>query len=92
VIAVDDREHAFGSGDGRSGLATKSLDPEKVHELWELVDHQKVGRKSDQDITLFKSVGTALQDLALAKAIYDVAKQRGLGLDVGRFPRMRPHA
>jgi len=92
VIAVDDREHALGSGDGRSGLASKSLDPEKIHELWELIDHQKVGRKSEQDITLFKSVGTALQDLALAKAIYDVAKQRGLGMDVGRFPRMRPHA
>jgi len=41
---------------------------------------------------LFKSVGTALQDIAVAKAIYLRAKQKGLGRDLKRFPRMRPHA
>jgi len=92
AVAVDDREHAFESGDGRSALASKSFSREQAVELWELVSGQKTGRTSKTDITLFKSVGTALQDLAIAKAIYDRAKVKGLGHDVGRFPRMRPHS
>jgi alanine dehydrogenase len=92
TVAVDDREHAFESGDGRSALASSSFSRERAVELWELVSGQKTGRAAKTDITLFKSVGTALQDLAIAKAIYDRAKVKGLGHDVGRFPRMRPHS
>jgi alanine dehydrogenase len=92
VVAVDDRTHAFESGDGRSAIAARSFNPEHAVELWELVSGQKRGRTTDTDITLFKSVGSALQDLAIAKLIYDRARQKGLGRDLGRFPKMRPHA
>ncbi len=92
VVAVDDRAHAFESGDGRSAIASRAFDPERAVELWELVSGRRRGRITDSDITLFKSVGTALQDLAIANAIYLRAKQKGVGRDVGHFPRMRPHA
>jgi alanine dehydrogenase len=92
VVAVDDRTHAFESGDGRSAIASRSFDAECAIELWELVSGQKRGRSTDSDVTLFKSVGTALQDLAIAKAVYQRARQKGLGRDLGRFPKMRPHA
>jgi len=92
VVAVDDREHAFESGDGRSAIASRSFAAERAVELWELVSSKRPGRSHDADITLFKSVGTALQDLAIANAIYSRARKAGLGRDVGRFPRMRPHA
>jgi len=92
VVAVDDRAHAFESGDGRSAIASQAFSTEHAVELWELVSGQVAGRTSDADITLFKSVGTALQDLAIAKAIYDRARQKGLGRDIGHFPKMRPHA
>jgi alanine dehydrogenase len=91
VVAVDDREHAFESGDGRSAIASGSFDAGRAIELWELVSGRQA-RGSTADITLFKSVGTALQDLAVAKAIYQRAKKKGLGRDLNRFPRMRPHA
>jgi alanine dehydrogenase len=92
VVAVDDRAHAFESGDGRSAIASRSFDAERAVELWELVSGQGRGRSTNEDITLFKSVGTALQDLAIANVIYLRAKQKKLGRDMGRFPRMRPHA
>jgi ornithine cyclodeaminase/alanine dehydrogenase-like protein (mu-crystallin family) len=92
VVAVDDRAHAFESGDGRSAIASRAFDPERAVELWELASGKQRGRTTDSDITLFKSVGTALQDLAIANAIYLRAKQRGVGRDVGNFPKMRPHA
>jgi alanine dehydrogenase len=92
VVAVDDRTHAFESGDGRSAIGSHSFDPERTVELWQLVSGQRPGRGTNLDVTLFKSVGTALQDLAVAHAIYRRAKQKGVGRDLGRFPKMRPHA
>lgn len=40
-----------------------------VAELAELLRGQRVGRRSEGDITLFKSVGTALEDLAAAQLV-----------------------
>jgi ornithine cyclodeaminase/alanine dehydrogenase-like protein (mu-crystallin family) len=47
------------------------------------------GRTSPEQITVFKSVGTALQDLALASIIYRAARERGLGSDIGLFPAIK---
>ena len=40
----------------------------------------------DDEITLFKSVGTGIQDIALASVIFRNAKARGIGKDIGAFP------
>jgi ornithine cyclodeaminase/alanine dehydrogenase len=48
-------------------------------ELSELVMGQKAGRTNDQEITLFKSVGVAIEDAATAKLAYDRAVQLGVG-------------
>jgi alanine dehydrogenase len=47
------------------------------------------GRTSDSQITLFKSVGTGIQDIALAAVIYRRAKERGIGTDIGVFPYLK---
>ncbi len=41
-----------------------------------------VGRSSPDEITLFKSVGLAVEDVAAARATYDACRQLGLGHDV----------
>lgn len=89
VIAVDDRAHVFESGDGQSALASGSVKAEETIELWELVGKKKPGRQHKNQITLFKSVGTALQDLSLAAAIYKRAEKKGLGLKIEDFPHVR---
>jgi ornithine cyclodeaminase/alanine dehydrogenase-like protein (mu-crystallin family) len=60
-----------------------------VAELWEVVSGRRPGRQGAQQITLFKSVGTGLQDLAVAGALYRRAQERGLGQELGDFPRAR---
>jgi ornithine cyclodeaminase/alanine dehydrogenase-like protein (mu-crystallin family) len=90
AIGVDDREHAFESGDGRAALASGAVRPEDVAELWELASGHRSGRQNAQDITLFKSVGTGAQDLAVAHAVYRRARERGVGVELGDdFPH--PH-
>lgn len=89
IVAVDDRVHAFESGDGRSALASGAASPECAVELWELLSGRAQSRQNADEITLFKPVGTALQDLAMAAAIYRRAKARGLGTEIGDFPHVR---
>ena len=40
------------------------------------------GRENDSQITLFKSVGVAIEDVAVAAWVYDQAKERGLGTEL----------
>jgi ornithine cyclodeaminase len=39
------------------------------------------GRTSAEDLTLFKSVGLAIQDVSAAKAVFDEAAKRGVGTE-----------
>lgn len=48
-------------------------------ELGEIVNGIKPGRQSDDEITIFKSVGVAAQDAAAARAVLAAAEARGLG-------------
>ncbi len=88
-VVVDDRAHILESGDGRSAVASGSLNPDDAVELWQLVSHNAPGRERDGEITLFKSVGTALQDLAVAATVFEQARQQGVGLDLGEFPHLK---
>ena len=51
-------------------------------EIGEVAAGIRPGRKSDDEITLFKSVGVAVQDAAAAAAVLSHAKNLGLGLEV----------
>jgi hypothetical protein len=61
-------------------------------ELWQVASGQAPGRQTSAQVTLFKSVGTALQDLSLAIAVYRRARERGIGREPGEFPHVRPSA
>jgi alanine dehydrogenase len=50
-------------------------------DLGEVVSGQKKGRSNDTEITVFKSLGFALEDLVTAQAAFRKAKQRGIGLE-----------
>lgn len=51
-------------------------------ELGELVAGTARGRSSDEEITLYKSVGVAVQDAAAARLVLDAARERGLGTEL----------
>jgi ornithine cyclodeaminase/alanine dehydrogenase len=48
-------------------------------ELGEVITGKKPARENDTDITLFKSNGLAIQDVAAAKLVYDKAVEAGIG-------------
>ena len=53
-----------------------------VAEIGEIAADRIKGRVSDQDITVYKSLGVAAQDLAAGYVLYDQAVQNGFGQDV----------
>jgi len=87
-IVVDTREGVFGEA-GDAVAAKDVVKPEDVHELAGLVAGKVPGRQRDDEITLFKSVGTGIQDIALAAAIFERARAGGIGTDIGAFPYLK---
>ena len=51
-------------------------------ELVEIVGGRKRGRTSDDEIIVFDSTGTALEDVAAASIVYERAVSRGIGMEV----------
>ena len=50
-----------------------------MHELGDLVTGKVSGRSAPSDITLFKSLGIALEDIAFADLIHRRAVEQGVG-------------
>lgn len=80
----DSEEACFNeAGDIMIPLANGEI--EKSHfyaELGEVITGKKKGRETLDEITLFKSNGLAIQDVATAKLIYDKAVAAGIGIEV----------
>jgi ornithine cyclodeaminase len=72
-IFVDTFEGALAeAGDLIDPLARGVIDRKRIEgELADLVSGQVAGRNSDDEITLFKSVGTAIEDLAAAQLVVE---------------------
>lgn len=70
------------SGDVIDALKAGTFDPTTTSELHDLVAGTVARPSSDQAVTLFKSVGTAVQDLMAGLAVYEVAAARGLGYSI----------
>lgn len=93
TTVCDSSAHVFvEAGDAAAALAGGFADLDAVDDLADLVVGRGRGRVAEEDITLFKSVGTATQDLALASRLLELAEVRGLGLQLGTFPDMKSFA
>jgi alanine dehydrogenase len=79
-VVVDDWAQASHSGEINVALARGELTPEHIYgSLGDMVAGKKPGREAPEEITVFDSTGLIIQDLALGLAVYQGAKERGLG-------------
>lgn len=70
-IFVDTHEALAKSGDVLQAMAEGAFSAERLQgDLAALCRGERRGRESDREITLFKSVGTALEDLAAAQLVF----------------------
>ena len=83
-LVVDQRSASLAeAGDVIIPIKEGAITEEHIYaELGELVLGEKPGRTSDDEITVFKSVGLAIQDAATAKLVYEKAREAGVGVEV----------
>ncbi len=58
-------------------------------ELWQVVTGRAPGRTAAADITVFDSVGFAIEDYSALRYVYDKARALGVGRDVALIPAPR---
>ena len=79
-LVVDVLEQCARVGQLHHALAAGLMTAGDVHgELGEIVAGRKPGRTGDQEIIVFDTTGSALQDTAAALAVYRKALARGVG-------------
>ncbi len=83
-LFVDLRESAANEADEiRVPMAAGEIGSGHIQgELGELFAGKVAGRRSDEEITLFKSLGLAVEDVAAVHAVYSRAKAAGGGIEV----------
>jgi ornithine cyclodeaminase/alanine dehydrogenase-like protein (mu-crystallin family) len=81
---VDRRESAEAeAGDYRAAVESGAIGPDHIRaELGELVIGVKPGRSSEEEITVFRSLGLAVEDLAAAEYVLRRARATGVGTEV----------
>ena len=80
-LVVDVLDQCAAIGDLHHAIEAGVVSREDVHaELGEVVTGRKPGRTSVEEITIFDSTGTALQDVAAAAIVYERAVRLNRGL------------
>lgn len=82
-IVIDDYEQATRSGEINVPLTKGIIKEENIYaSVGEIVAGLKPGRTDDKEITVFDSTGLAIQDIAVAKILYEKAKKLKIGTEV----------
>jgi ornithine cyclodeaminase/alanine dehydrogenase-like protein (mu-crystallin family) len=81
TLVVESRPSAFAPPPG-GAPELAGVDPGSAAELGEIVLGTSPGRTAPDEITLYKSVGIAIQDLAAASLVLSAARERGVGLEI----------
>jgi len=79
-VVTDITEQCLSIGELHHAIESKLMMRFEVHaELGEVIAHRKPGRISGEEIIIFDSTGTALQDVAAAAIVYEKAIAGGIG-------------
>jgi ornithine cyclodeaminase len=58
-------------------------------ELWQVITGRAPGRRSREEVTVFDSVGFAIEDYAALRYVYDKARALGMGVELPLVPEPR---
>jgi alanine dehydrogenase len=87
-IATDDTEQVrYESTDLAVPVSEDKLSWDQVHSLGDVVAGKIKGRNARDEVTLFKSLGVAIEDVALAARAYEKALKLGVGMTLPDLTR-----
>jgi alanine dehydrogenase len=93
VVADNPGQLAVESGDVAEALDSGALSSQRIVPLAAVcAGDAKLRTSDDRDLLVFKSVGTALQDLAIARDVFQDAVRQDYGVELGELARLKPFA
>ena len=94
TLLVDDATQVpHESGDIIDALDSGALQRERIVSMAQAFgDPGLIGAGGDRDLLVFKSVGTAVQDLTLAREVVSAAAAHGIGREIGEVTRLKRFA
>jgi ornithine cyclodeaminase len=83
-LFVDRRESTLNeSGDYLLAVQEAGIGPDHIRaEIGELLEGVHPGRQEAEELTVFKSLGIAVEDLAAAELVVSRARERGIGTEI----------
>lgn len=83
-LIVDSRRSALTeSGDVIQGIAEQRFGPDHIRgEIGDVILGRVPPRRSPEDVVIFKSLGLAVEDVAVASMVLQLAEERGIGSQV----------
>lgn len=83
LVSVDSKEQAkLEAGDFVAALKEGVLHWQDVSELSHILIGRSPGRESPQDVTVYKSLGLGVEDIAVAAKVVEQARQNGVGREL----------
>ncbi|HJZ54426.1 MAG TPA: ornithine cyclodeaminase family protein, partial [Gemmataceae bacterium] len=83
LVTVDSKEQAkLEAGDFIAALNQGVLHWSDIYDFAPVLIGKYPGRGSPQDVTVFKSLGLGIEDIALAARVVELARQQGIGKEI----------
>lgn len=82
VVFTDEVAQSVTIGEAQHPVAAGLITAEDITEIGAVINGTHPGRESDDQITLFDGTGVGLQDLAVASKAVDLAKEKGVAIEV----------
>ena len=81
-VFTDEIAQATSIGECQHAVAKGLIKPEDITQIGAVINGDHPGRGGDDEITLFDGTGVGLQDLAAAAKVVEIAKARGVAIEV----------
>lgn len=90
LLVDDQRQVVLESGDIIDGIVAGAIAEDRIVSLGgATADPSRVRASERRDLLVFKSVGTAIQDLCLSRALVEAARDLGVGREIGELTRLK---
>ena len=80
AVFTDEVSQSVSIGEAQHATANGLISADDITSIGAVINGDKPGRTSDEQITLFDGTGVGLQDLAVASVAARLAREQGLGL------------
>ena len=81
-VFTDEVAQAVSIGEAQHAVAAGLIGAEDITQIGAVINGTHAGRRNADEITLFDGTGVGLQDLAVAARAVDLARERGVAIEV----------